>query len=98
MRLTALKEGRSYEIELKIYRKDNTPFWGYLSNSPLLNEIGEVERQITSVTDITDRKKVEDQLRLLSLVASNTASGVIINDRNGRVEWVNPAFDKDNRL
>jgi len=90
----AVKEKRAYEIELKMYRKDKTPVWGFLSNSPLLNELGEVERQIMNVIDITERKKVEDQLRLLSLVASNTTSGVIINDKNGKVEWINPAFEK----
>jgi PAS domain S-box-containing protein len=90
----ALKEGHSYEVELKLYRKDQTSFWGFLSNSTLLNELGQVERQITNILDVTSRKKAEDQLRLLSLVASNTASGVIINDKNGRVEWINPAFEK----
>ncbi len=90
----AVKEKRAYEIELKIYRKDKTSFWGFLSNSPLLNELGEVERQITNLVDITERKKAEEQLKMLSLVASNTTSGVIINDKNGRVEWVNQAFEK----
>jgi PAS domain S-box-containing protein len=92
--LQAVIEKRSYELELKIYRKDGKPIWAYLSNSPLLNEMGDVERQITVIVDITERKTVDEQLKLLSLVASSTTSGVIINDRNGKVEWINSAFEK----
>ena len=94
----AVKEKRAYEAELKLYRKDKTPVWLLLSNTPLFDELGEIERQITSALDITERKKAEDQLKLLSLVASNTTSGVIINDKNGRVEWINHAFRKDHRV
>jgi PAS domain S-box-containing protein len=89
----ALKENRPYEIELKVYRKDNTPIWVSIANSPLFNENGGVERHISMMVDITGRKKTEDQLTLLSLVASSTTSGVIINDKSGKVEWVNKAFE-----
>ena len=90
----AVKQKKAYEIELKIYRKDGTPIWAFLSNSPLLNEMGDVERQITVAVDITGRKTAEEQLKLLSLVASSTTSGVVINNRNGEVEWINTAFEK----
>ena len=90
----AVKQKKAYELELKIYRKDGTPIWAYLSNSPLLNEMGEVERQITIAVDITERKTAEEELKLLSLVASSTTSGVVINNRNGDVEWINSAFEK----
>jgi PAS domain S-box-containing protein len=90
----AVKQKKAYELELKIYRKDGTPIWAYLSNSPLLNELGDVERQITVAVDITERKNAEEQLKLLSLVASSTTSGVVINNRNGEVEWINSAFEK----
>ncbi len=46
------------------------------------------------VVDITERKITEDQLTLLSLVASSTTSGVVINNKEGTVEWVNKAFEK----
>ena len=92
--IEAVKQKKPYELELKIYRKDGTPIWAYLSNSPLLNEMGEVERQITIAVDITERKAAEEQLKLLSLVASSTTSGVVINNLNGEVEWINDAFEK----
>ncbi|MEO7215859.1 PAS domain-containing protein [Mucilaginibacter sp.] len=88
-----VKENKPYEIEIKIYKKDGSTAWVFISNSPLFNEVGSVERQIGVMVDITSRKKVEVQLTLLSLVASKTTSGVVINDSEGKVEWVNDAFE-----
>lgn len=92
--VSAVKETRPYEVELKIYRKDKTSLWVSISNNPLVNEVGELERQVSVFVDINERKNAEDQLKLLSLVASSTTSGVVINDREGKVEWVNSAFEK----
>jgi PAS domain S-box-containing protein len=89
-----IKNKEPYEVELKVYKKDHTPIWAFFANSPLLNEMGDVERQITVVVDVSARKKAEGELKMLSLVASNTTSGVVINDKNGNVEWINNAFEK----
>jgi PAS domain S-box-containing protein len=88
------KEKKAYDIEIQLYRKDGSPIWISWSNSPLLNDRGKVERQISVMADITKRKNAEAEVKMLSLVASNTTSGVIINDSNGNVEWVNNAFEK----
>jgi len=89
-----VKENKPYEVEIKIYKKDGSTAWVFISNSPLFNEVGSVERQIGVMVDITARKESEEQLTMLSLVASKTTSGVVINDANGKVEWVNDAFEK----
>ncbi|TSJ42841.1 PAS domain S-box protein [Mucilaginibacter corticis] len=90
----AVQEKRSYEAEILIYRKDRTPVWVSMSNSPLFNDAGEVDRQVTNMVDVTERKRVETELKMLSLVASNTTSGVVINNSEGEIEWVNNAFEK----
>lgn len=90
----AVTEKRPYTAELQIYKKDRTPVWIAMSNSPLFNDAGDVERQITTMLDVSERKKTESELQLLSLVASNTISGVVINNNEGEIEWVNDAFVK----
>ena len=91
--LTAVKYNQPYEIELQVYRKDGTPVWVHISNTPLLDETGNIERQVGVMVDISERKKTEEQNNMLSLVASSTTSGVVINDKSGKVEWVNKAFE-----
>jgi PAS domain S-box-containing protein len=90
----AVIENKPYEVEIKIYKKDGTTTWVFITNSPLFNSAGNVDRQISVLVDITTRKKTEEQLTKLSLVASSTTSGVVINNSSGEVEWVNTAFEK----
>lgn len=92
--LKAVQESRSYSCEILIYPKNHEPIWVAMSNSPLLNDAGDVERQVTTMMDITESKKAEAELKMLSLVASNTTSGVVINNAAGEIEWVNTAFEK----
>ncbi|QHS54578.1 PAS domain S-box protein [Mucilaginibacter sp. 14171R-50] len=92
--VAAVKANKPYEVEIKIYKKDGSTAWVFISNSPLFNDVGNVERQIGVIVDITERKKAEEELTMLSLVASKTTSGVVINDKDGKVEWVNDAFEQ----
>lgn len=89
----AVAKNEHYEVEIKIYQKDGTPVWVFISNSPFFNDNGTLEYQVGVVVDITERKKAEENLTMLSLVASSTTSGVVINDKNGTVQWVSNAFE-----
>lgn len=42
--------------------------------------------------DVTEKVKAKQELEKLSLVASKTTNGVVINDAEGRTEWVNKGF------
>jgi len=44
--------------------------------------------------DITNRKKGEEERRKLSSVVQQTADSVIITNKDGHIEYVNPAFEK----
>nr|WP_255494221.1 PAS domain-containing hybrid sensor histidine kinase/response regulator [Hufsiella ginkgonis] len=90
----AVLDKKPYEIEIIISRKDGTDAWVFISNNPLFNQEGEVERQVGIIVDISERKKADEQITLLSLVASKTVNGVVINDDKGCVKWVNESFTK----
>lgn len=44
--------------------------------------------------DVTEAKQFEDRIRQLSLIASESKNGIVILDKNGKVEWVNDGFTK----
>ncbi|WP_210465661.1 PAS domain-containing sensor histidine kinase [Rufibacter roseolus] len=46
------------------------------------------------IKGISARKKVEAELKKLSLVASKTVNSVYITDEEGRIEWVNEGFTR----
>jgi two-component system, cell cycle sensor histidine kinase and response regulator CckA len=49
---------------------------------------------LSIVRDITERKQTDAQLTKLSRAVEQTADSVVITDKNGIVEFVNPAFEK----
>ncbi len=44
--------------------------------------------------DVTERKKMEEELQKLSIVASKTDNSIIITDAQTRIEWVNDGFTR----
>ena len=53
--------GHSQDVRFRRY--DGTPLWGLVSSSPILGKDGALVGTVGMVTDITERKHTEDQLR-----------------------------------
>ncbi len=47
----------------------------------------------TVVRDVTDIKKLQDQMRLQIAALNSAANGIVITDRDGTIMWVNAAFE-----
>jgi PAS domain S-box-containing protein len=57
----ASKPGHSQDLRFR--RRDGTQLWGLVSSSPILGKDGNLVGTVGMVTDITERKRAEDQLR-----------------------------------
>jgi PAS domain S-box-containing protein len=62
------------------------------SKVPLRGSNGEVSGVIGMYMDITERKRTEESLRLQSAALEAAANAIVITDRNGTIQSVNPAF------
>ncbi len=58
----------------------------------IVTTLPENGRFATIFINITDRKRAEEQSRMLALVASKTSNAVIITDATGYTTWVNNGF------
>ncbi|MBU5614096.1 response regulator [Geomonas azotofigens] len=58
-----LAAGTPWEGELMNRRKDGAPFWARITVSPICNKGGEVTHYLILKDDITERHKLEEQLR-----------------------------------
>jgi PAS domain S-box/PAS domain S-box/PAS domain S-box len=88
----AIDAERDVVVELRNYRKDGSMFWNRLNVAPVRNDDGEVTNFIGFQEDITERKQREQRLQLFRKAVDNSANAVLITDREGSIEYVNPAF------
>jgi len=77
-------------IEVSGLRKDGTVFPLELSLGAWKTEEGTFYTGF--IRDITDRKRLEGQLRLQATALDSAANGIVITDCQGTILWVNPAY------
>ena len=52
------------------------------------------DEAIAVVRDITRRKRTEQELRKLSLAVEQSPNGIVLTDRQGNIEYVNPRYEQ----
>src|SRR5262249_10798756 len=60
---TVLRERQSIRLELKAQPQDHTLFYADLALSPIIGDSGEMLGIVCSVRDITERKRIDAELR-----------------------------------
>ncbi|TKC13087.1 PAS domain S-box protein [Pedobacter polaris] len=88
------QQKQSFTVDILAYRKDKQPIWLSIYNTVVLDNDGKVETEVEIIIDITEKKKVEEELQILSLVASKTDTGVAITNDKGEITWVNAALEE----
>ncbi len=88
----AARAGRPFHGEMLCYSKDGREIWTDFEMQPLRDEAGIVTGFMSIQLDTTARKAAEAEARRLALVASRTASSIVLADRDWRIEWINESF------
>ncbi|RZM25767.1 MAG: PAS domain S-box protein, partial [Pedobacter sp.] len=89
-----IKQNQSFTVDILAYRKDKQPIWLSVYNTIVFDDKGKVDMEVEIIIDITDKKGAEEELQVLSLVASKTNTGVNITDKAGKTTWVNQSLEK----
>jgi phosphoserine phosphatase RsbU/P len=94
IRLTAdIQAGQDIpSLEHRIRHKDGSVRWVRNTIVPRYSDQGELIAYDGLISDITDRKRAEESLRLQSAALEAAANAIAITDSQGLVIWVNPAF------
>ncbi len=56
------------------------------------NEAGDLTGFVSVITDITERKKAEEELKLASMVFQNSSEGMVVTNAENEIIAVNPSF------
>jgi diguanylate cyclase (GGDEF)-like protein/PAS domain S-box-containing protein len=89
-----LQDGEMIEIgDQMLYRRDGTGFVAEYWSSTIHRD-GQITGYVVTFIDVTERKRIESERLKLSSAIEQTADVVMITDRNGVIEYVNPAFEQ----
>ncbi len=78
-------------------KKDGNLYWEEAVISPVKDRNGKIQNFFAVKEDITERKKMEEQLRLQTRAIDDSTSAVVIADAlagDNPIIYVNPAFEK----
>ncbi len=92
--LQVFETGKVQDYELEIQHQDGhiTPV---VYNATLFkDESGRVAGVFAAARDITERKRAERQLILLTTALESAANAVIVTEKDGSILWANPAFSR----
>lgn len=82
---------RDYEVQNK--RKDGTFVTLSVTSSVILDENNQRAGIEGVIYDITERKKMQNRLYIFEKSVEQTADHVMITDKEGVIQYVNPAFE-----
>jgi len=80
------------EIDIEAF--DGTRKIILVSTSPIMSKEGDVAGSVVVFQDVTLLKQSEKELRRLAAVVEQAYENVMIADKNGIVEYVNPRFEE----
>jgi len=88
--------GLGDDEDFRFIKKDGTPVWALVATNPLKDAAGNVIGALAMVTDITVRKRVEEEHKLYKGAIMSCSNGIAIVDAQRHelpVVYVNPAFE-----
>ena len=92
----SLRNGHNWQGELRLKNKKGNAYWLNTNAIPIRNKQGKITRFIAICTDITDKKKVQDELvqreKLLSSVVNSQSSFLLRMDPEEKLSYANSRF------
>ncbi|MCF8254154.1 MAG: PAS domain S-box protein [Bacteroidia bacterium] len=86
--------GNIWQGEICNKTKSGELYWVDSTIIPFLDDLGKPYQYLSIRFDITNRKKIEEEIKTLALVAQKTQNAVIITDTAGVAIWANEGFER----
>ncbi len=83
--------GKTEQYEVELVKKDKNRIWASITAAPYKDKNGEIVGSVGTIADITERKKVEDEIRWLAKFPEENPSPIIRISDQGKVLYYNKA-------
>ncbi len=86
--------GAAVSLEFMAWTLKGNRLWMEANSVPLFDGDGHVIENLSITRNITRRKEIEEALRKLSTAVEQGPASIIITDKRGAIEYVNPEFER----
>ncbi|MBL0124649.1 MAG: PAS-domain containing protein [Betaproteobacteria bacterium] len=90
----AIASGACCRIEISHRAEGGCEHWLDVELQPLHDSRGELTGYMEIGSDITERKRADIELRKLSRAIEQSPASIVITDRAGLIDYVNPRFEQ----
>ncbi|MFH1262055.1 MAG: PAS domain S-box protein [Pseudomonadota bacterium] len=87
-------DSHTLQFEKRFIHKNGSAVWVQLDAVLALDGAGKPRNAIGVIQDITERKKAEEQLRLMASITSASAEGIVVLDEDQRIVFWNEAAER----
>lgn len=89
-----ISSGNIWKGELLNKKKNGETYWEHVIITPIKNTEGKITNFVASKEDITQRKKMVEDLKIKDYAISSSINAIAIANSVGNVTYVNPSFLK----
>jgi len=82
----------TYEITLK--KKNGQDLHTYFKTTTIRDKSGRIQGSFAFIADITEHIRTQQERNLLAIAFEQASESIFITDRNGKIQYVNPAFER----
>ncbi|MHC4455621.1 MAG: PAS domain-containing sensor histidine kinase [Planctomycetota bacterium] len=86
--------GRYTKHENENIKRNGERVWVAWNNKAIFGQDGSISEILSIGMDITDRKKAEKERMLMATAVEYASEAVTITDRDGNIQYANPAFEQ----
>ena len=92
--LEYVQKGEVWKGELRYNTKNGGYVWGDTTIVPFKDSDGKIIKYVTINKNITDHKNLLEEQRKLFRAVEQSPASIVVTDKNGTIEYVNPFFTK----
>ena len=90
----SVRGNRPFNLEYQFHRHDGSSTWVLGQATAEFGDAGEIGGYVGTITDITERKRAEEERMHLATAIEQTAEGLIVTNRDWVIQYVNPAVER----
>ena len=87
-----ISDGQEWQGEFYNQKKNGDYYWESASISPITNDEGRVTHYIKLGQDITERKELEEELKLKNKAIESSINAIAVADLDGKFIYINQSF------